>query len=449
MLRHFEDTDISYSMPLMATIMLTASWLTQRGACLDVPGVGKVKPTLWNIGLAESGSSKTLASEEIMSIFAEGDQPAVSMLPPPQSAPQWIIDLSGDNGAYWFQDEVGKLFQAIFSQPNLAQLKPWILNAYSHQPIANRLKSEEDKLRIERPAFTFHGLTVLETWPSEIDMSSMLDGFCQRMNYYIAEPRGDTDIYDHFIYFPGDGVEARRKELRKIWQALCAQENADGEYILNADVISFLENWWRSLRETWGRSELPRSFIRRIGFATLRYLPVLQFLLGKSRRAIDIETADLATRFSEYHFRSALALVQRYDIGATGKIQRIAAVSRRLSDEGKPVTKRNVTRKLSKAQREQYNADEIAAIVEVLNQVSSTSALFADDDQPKVKSDALMHRHKEVVQRLELNERKRNERRLRELLRIMRDRASPKATAVGEDGETIIPFAYPMTGTDG
>lgn len=95
-LRHFEDTDISYSMPLMATIMLTASWLTQRGACLDVPGVGKVKPTLWNIGLAESGSSKTLASEEIMSIFAEGDQPAVSMLPPPQSAPQWIIDLSGD-----------------------------------------------------------------------------------------------------------------------------------------------------------------------------------------------------------------------------------------------------------------------------------------------------------------------------------------------------------------
>lgn len=124
-------------------------------------------------------------------------------------------------------------------------------------------------------------------------------------------------------------------------------------------------------------------------------------------------------------------------------------MSRRLSDEGKPVTKRNVTRKLSKAQREQYNADEIAAIVEVLNQVSSTSALFADDDQPKVKSDALMHRHKEVVQRLELNERKRNERRLRELLRIMRDRASPKATAVGEDGETIIPFAYPMTGTDG
>jgi hypothetical protein len=108
-----------------------------------------------------------------------------------------------------------------------------------------------------------------------------------------------------------------------------------------------------------------------------------------------------------------------------------------------------VTVPIRYAQREKYTADEIAAIVEVLNQVSSTSDLFADDDQPKVKSDALLHRHEEVVQRLELNERKRNERRLRELFRNMRDRASPKATAVGEDDETIVPFAHPMTGTDG
>ena len=75
----------------------------------------------------------------------------------------------------------------------------------------------------------------------------------------------------------------------------------------------------------WGRSDLPRSFIRRIGFATLRYLPVLHFLLGKSRRKIDVETADLATRFAEYHFRSALTLIQQYDAAATSKVQRVAA----------------------------------------------------------------------------------------------------------------------------
>jgi hypothetical protein len=217
--------------------------LTQNGASLAVPGVGTIRPTLWNIGLAESGSSKTLASEEVAAILSDGDGPSVSFLPPPQSAPQWIIDLAEQNGAFWFQDEVGKLFQSIFTQSNMVQLKPWLLHAYSHQPISNRLKSEEAKLRIDKPAFTFHGLTVFETWPSEIDMSSMLDGFCQRMNYYIAEPRTDTDMYDHFLYFAGGTHDTRRAELRQIWQALCAQENAGGEYTLDDEVVPYLESW--------------------------------------------------------------------------------------------------------------------------------------------------------------------------------------------------------------
>ena len=48
MLRHFDETDISYSMPLMSTVMFAASWLTQNGASLAVPGVGAIRPTLWN-----------------------------------------------------------------------------------------------------------------------------------------------------------------------------------------------------------------------------------------------------------------------------------------------------------------------------------------------------------------------------------------------------------------
>ena len=433
-------------MPLMSTIMLAASWLTQNGAHLKIPGVGTILPTLWTVGLAESGSSKTLASEEIMSIFSIDGQPPVTIVPPPQSAPQWIIDLSERNGGYWFQDEVGKLFQSILTQSNMVQMKPWILNAYSHQPIANRLKTEEAKLHIERPTFTFHGLTVLETWASEIDMSSMLDGFCQRMNYYIAERRTDTDIYDHFLYFADDGTDARRAHLKNLWQAVCAQENAAGEYVLSPDVLPFLENWWHSLRATWGRSDLPRSFIRRIGFSTLRYLPVLQFLLGKSRREIDVETAELATRFAEYHFRSALALVQRYDKAATGRVQQIETMVRRLSDEGKPATQRTVTRTLSKTQRAAFGTDEIKGILEILTEVSSTSGLFAETDEPDVKSDALLKHHNEVLKRLQLNERKRNERRIRELLRRMNGEVE-KGTRESDDAENVINLDLPMTGT--
>lgn len=70
MLRHFDDTDISYALPLMQLVMVAASWLTQIGAHVDVPGLGRILPSLWTVGLAESGEAKTLASEDAMRILS-------------------------------------------------------------------------------------------------------------------------------------------------------------------------------------------------------------------------------------------------------------------------------------------------------------------------------------------------------------------------------------------
>lgn len=104
---------------------------------------------------------------------------------------------------------------------------------------------------------------------------------------------------------------------------------------MNSEVLPFLKDWCRDLRRSWGRSALPKSFIRRIGFSVLRYLTVFQFLLGKSRRPIDVETADLATRFAEHHFQSALQVVQQYDAKNTSRSQLIADASDRIVDAEK------------------------------------------------------------------------------------------------------------------
>jgi len=56
----------------------------------------------------------------------------------------------------------------------------------------------------------------------------MLDGSCQRFNYVIAEPRTDTDMFDHFLSFCGDGIDDRKAQLRETWEASCAQQNARG-----------------------------------------------------------------------------------------------------------------------------------------------------------------------------------------------------------------------------
>ncbi len=448
--RHFEDTDISYALPIMHVVMITASYLTQNGASLQVPGVGKILPTLWIIGLAPSGSSKTLAPEEIDRIFSRGEGPAETRLATGCTDAQWIVELHGSNGAFWFQDEVGKTFKSILTEANYRRIKPWCLDAYSHKPIANRLKSEKTKLVIDRPYFTFHGLSVDETWRDDIDLTSMLDGFCQRFNYYIAVPRSDTDIFDHFLYFEGAAVQRRREALAGIWDALCAQEGACAPYTLDDEVLPFLKRWWSGLRHCWGQSALPKSFIRRIGFAVLRYLMVIHFLLGKSRRPIDVETADLATRFAEYHFLSALHVVQQYDRAKTSRIQVIAEAGNRVSNAGKPVTNREVSRVLSKQQRAQFGKGEIAEILSVLNQIEEMPGLFDAASDPRQKSSAIQGRRNEIQARLLLNERKRNERRLRELRRGHRD--VPAAFQVNDACDdlecNVVQFHLPMTGTE-
>lgn len=448
--RHFEDTDISHALPIMHVVMTAASYLTQNGASLLVPGVGKVLPTLWMIGLAPSGSSKTLAPEEIDRIISRGASPAVERLATGCTDAQWIVELHDNNGAFWFQDEVGKTFKSVLTEANYRRIKQWCLDAYSHKLIANRLKSEKTKLVIERPYFTFHGLSVDDTWRDDIDFSSMLDGFCQRFGYYVAVPRGDTDIFDHFLYFEGAEVEGRRETLAGIWDALCAQEGACEPYTLNDEVLPFLKAWWASLRESWGRSALPKSFIRRIGFAVLRYLMILQFLLGKSRRAIDVETADLATRFAEYHFLSALNVVQQYDRAKTSRIQVVADAGTRVSDAGRAVTSREVSRALSKQQRAQFEKGEIAEILSVLNQIKTMPGLFDATSNARQKSSAIQGRRDEIQARLLLNERKRNERRLRELRRGQGDvTVHHRDHEPGDDLDgNVVQLQLPMTGTD-
>lgn len=448
--RHFDDTDISYALPIMHVVMTAASYLTQNGASLRVPGVGEILPTLWMIGLAPSGSSKTLAPEEIDRIFSRGESSAVTRLATGCTDAQWIVELHRNNGAFWFQDEVGKTFKSILTEANYRRIKPWCLDAYSHKTIANRLKSEKTKLVIDRPYFSFHGLSVDETWRDDIDLGSMLDGFCQRFGYYVAVPRNDTDIFDHFLYFEGAAVERHREALAGIWDALCRQEGACEHYTLNNEVLPFLRAWWAGLRQSWGQSALPKSFIRRIGFAVLRYLMVLHFLLGKSRRPIDLETADLATRYAEYHFLSALHVVQRYDRAKTSRIQVVADAGTRVSAAGKPVTGREVSRALSKQQRAQFEKGEIAEILSVLNQIEAMPGLFDATSDARQKSSAIQGRRDEIQARLLLNERKRNERRLREL------RRRPSELPVTcQDREThedleanVVQFHLPMTGTD-
>lgn len=429
--RFFEKTDASYALPLFQLIMIASSYLTQGGANLWIPGFGTKRPILWTIALSGSGSSKTLATDKVAEILSPRPQD-VRMFPTGATDAQWIVDLAENNGAYWFQDEVGQLFQQVLKQSNYARIKPWMLDAYSHKPIANRLKGEAEKLSIGDPHFTFLGLSVRETWTESVDAASMLDGFCQRFNYVIAPARTDTDMFDHFLYFAGEGVEEWQAELREFWYALCAQEGALETYTMSDGVLPYLEGWWRSLREKWGAAALPGSFVRRTGFSILSYLVVLHFLLGKSRRPIDLETAELATKYAEYHLESTFTMIREYDQGARSHIQIVAAKREKLMLEGAKVVKvRDIQRCLSKKQNQEIPKEEIAQILAVLDRAEREPDLFDKvvfndgglDATRRTKIELLERRAAPFFERWGKRERWRNQKRLTRLLNVYRSHA--------------------------
>ena len=246
-------------------------------------------------------------------------------------------------------------------------------------------------------------------------------------------------------------AEADRARLRKNWEALCAQPGAAGPYRLNDDVLPFLAAWWRGLRASWGNTPVPASFIRRIGFSILRYLPVLHFLLGKSRWAIDVETAELATRYAELHFQSILKIMQQYDPRTAGSVGLIVAKRQDLLSNGKPATKREIMRKLSKSQREAMDRGMINAVLAVLEKIEEMPGLVDGAASPKEKSAAIVGRRDEILARSKHNQRKRNERRTRILvnkLNVSRqpntdDDADPTSAAASCSRGAVANGAYP------
>lgn len=414
-LTFFKDTDCSYALPLWQLIMIAASYLTQGGAGTTIAGLGHIRPNLWTLALAPSGSAKTLAADEVAKILIpDGSLTPIRMLATGSTDAQWIIDLADNNGSYWLQDEAGQFFQNVLKNPMYSRIKPWMLEAYSNKPISNRLKSEKVKLEVEDPHFTFFGLTVRETWKDNVDAASMLDGFCQRFNYVIAPKRTDTDMFDHFLYFSGAGVDDKRAELRELWESLCYQEGALGSYELTEDVLPFLSDWWLGLRSTWGDGELPGSFIRRTGYSVLSYLVVLHFLLGRSRQKIDLETAELATKFAEFHIESTNIMMREYGDKSTKYVQKVAGMRRSLLADGKTkVTPRDIQQRLGKNDRKELSTSQTREILEALECLETPSDLFDDwGHDAEAKAAFLKNRLRPVDEKLKLNEKWRNQKRL-------------------------------------
>lgn len=168
---------------------------------------------------------------------------------------------------------------------------------------------------------------------------------------------------------------------------------------------------------------------------------MVQFLLGKSKSKIDIETAEIATKYAEFHLESALQMMREYGNRNVSHVRQVSETRGRLISKGKLVNTRNIQRSLSKKSRTEISSSMTAQILDVLERIDVQPDLFDGVAYtPKEKSAVLMKRRTEVEDRLTLNERKRNERRLRNLLSAYQASAvqSPPVSDDSGDGCEVL-----------
>lgn len=322
-------TDIPLEIPFIQVLHFLSAWLLGKKIKIDFFGT-ILRPDLWTVLLAESGSSKTLAASAISKAI-----PLSSVFPDSTSAAKWIEDLEEHNNELWIRDEFAQLLKAIETQTHMAEMKDYMLRLFDGTQIARRTKHGRP-IVVDDPALTILGMTVFSTFTKNIPLESMLDGFCQRFCYVIADPDPSRPFQEYAFYDLRPIIDAISSE----WQKTAALPIAD-RYEVGHEGREAFEESFRLLFDS--DRQIPQSFYRRILWRSVKYALLYHILLFKTGPEIDAQDMGWAARMAFLHISDCFRLIETYNVSdLERKVRRAEAIKAQFISQGRTVTPRDV-----------------------------------------------------------------------------------------------------------
>jgi hypothetical protein len=326
-----QETDIPLEIPFFAVMHFLSAHLLAKGVVVEFVGQ-EVRPDLWSIVLADSGSGKTFATN-----LLEKYMGLESTFPEPASAAKFVADLSTHNRALWVRDEFAQFLKALDQQPHMSEIRDYLLRVYDGKTVERNTKKES--IRIDDPALCILGLTVLATFRDSVTPESMLDGFAQRFSYVIAKrdpsrPGQKYPIYD---------MRAHQNRIRDEWNKVIDSVDSD-RYVVGADgELAFRESFLMLMPP---REEVPMSFFRRVMFRGIRYALLYHVLLGKRGPILDASDMGWAGRVCGLHISDAAWVIGEHGLPDLERMCKRAEEvrDRVLAEENRPVTARDIVR---------------------------------------------------------------------------------------------------------
>ena len=328
-----KGTDIPLEIPFFAVLHFLSAHLLRDGITIDFAGQ-TVKPDLWSVVLASSGSGKTWTTSRLKEATGVENE-----FPEPSSAAAFAEILRDNNNSLWIRDEFAQFLKALDQQPHMVEMKGLLLSTYDGERIERTTKTES--VIVDDPALVIFGLTVLETCAKNVSTESMLDGFAQRFGYVIAQEDASRPMRSFPIY----RLRAYKEKIRHDWEQVIAGIKHTQYVVAAAGEAGFCQSFDLLLP---AREEIPRSFFRRILFRGVRYALLYHLLLGKEGSEIDAEDMGWAGRICGLHIQDAKKLVGNHGLGELEvQCRRAEEVRAACLAEGVPFTARELGRRVN------------------------------------------------------------------------------------------------------
>lgn len=328
----YTRTDIPLEIPFFTSLHYVSAYLLKNNICIKFDDK-EIKPDLWSVILAESGSGKTYASKTIGQFIKEKPE-----FPEISSSAKFIEELEKNNNSFWLRDEFAQLLKNIETNTSMAEMKDYLLRLYDGDTITR--STLKKTITIENPALVILGITVFETFMNNVSMESLADGFAQRFNYVIAKKDKNRSMDKFPLYQIGDYEE----KINKLWND-CISNIKHKEYVLSENAIEGFKTSFSLLCT----DKIPSSFFRRIMFRGIKYSLIYHVLLNKKSNIIDEEDMGWAGRICAMHIKDSCELLKGHDQSDLQNLLDSAEeYIKRLEAKNMPITARNLTRAMSK-----------------------------------------------------------------------------------------------------
>ncbi|MCL4351634.1 MAG: YfjI family protein [Firmicutes bacterium] len=336
-----QASDIPLEIPFFVPLHIISAELLRRGIQIDFSGQ-RVRPDLWTIILAESGTGKTFTTGELRNTM-EIDQSL--LFPQAATTARFVMELAEHNNSLWIRDEILQLLKGMNTQTYLAEMKDLLLQVYDGDTVSR--KTKKDTIVVEQPALTILGLNVYTSFSREMDTASLLDGLAQRFSYVI----GRTDPDRPGVNYPIYDFRPYRSSIKSAWDDLLqAMPPNDTVYQVSDSGLEAFRIAFEMLLPPKD-SKVPMSFFRRIMFRGVRYAVLYHLLLRKDNFMIDDQDMAWAGRLMGLHVKDAGALLLDTGDGTGSKFFQLLQKTEALRDkiaheEQRPITARDIVRNI-------------------------------------------------------------------------------------------------------